>query len=129
MIVTVEIDEQTWKTLMDRAVTKDPKGISAAAAKVLGRFADVPQSDRVIILRAPERRQLEEVVGTTLDSPAHLVDFVRRLSAVKIGEVAYPLTVGQTIALTEQARFHGWPVQEYIKLTTDKVMEELLGKL
>ena len=129
MKVTVDLTEAVWVKLMDRAATKDSKGVAVVAAQTISRFADIPQSDRVLIVKAPERRRLEEIIQTTVGSSEELIDLVRRMSQVKIGVVEYPLTSAQTIALTEQARFHGWDVAGYIKMTTDECMGRMLGML
>jgi hypothetical protein len=121
--------QETYDKLLKRAGTKDDKGVASLAARVLGRFGDVPDSDRVIVVRNEGRKKLEELIQTTIEDEEQLVNLVRNLCKVKIGTVEYPLSPAQTIALTEQATFHGWNVDEYIKMTTDRVFNELLGLL
>ena len=127
--VKADVEQPTYDALLKRATTKDDKGVGEVITKTLARFADVPDSDRIIVVRSPERRQLEEMIQTTLETPEQLVTLVRNLCMVKIGTVEYPLSPAQAIALTEQATFHGWNVQEYIKMTTDRIFNELLGLL
>lgn len=127
--VTLDLPQETYDKLLKRAGSKDDKGVSGFAARVLGRFGDVPDSDRVIVVRNEGRKKLEEMIQTTIEDEDQLVNLVRNLCMVKIGTVEYPLSPAQTIALTEQAKFHGWDVQQYIKMTTDRVFNELLGLL
>lgn len=127
--VSVDMPQETYDKLLKRAGSKDDKGVSSFAARVLGRFGDVPDSDRVIVVRNEGRKKLEELIQTTIEDEDQLVNLVRNLCMVKIGTVEYPLSPAQTIALTEQAMFHGWDVQQYIKMTTDRVFNELLGLL
>jgi hypothetical protein len=129
MKLTIDVSEKVYETLLERAPTKDSKGVEKVAAKVTERFADVPDSDRVLVLRAPARRAIEAVFQTTVDSPEDLVDKVTRLSAVGIGEVVRPLTVGETIALKEQAYFHGYPVAEWHKIVCDQILQEVMGRV
>lgn len=127
--VKADVEQPTYEQLLKRAATKDDKGVGEIITKTLARFADVPDSDRVLIIRAPERRKIEEIIQTTLETPEQLVNLVRNLVMVQIGPVEYPLSPAQAIALKEQAAFHGWDVQQYIKMTTDRVFNELLGLL
>ena len=127
--VTLDLPQETYDKLLKRAGSKDDKGVSGFAARVLGRFGDVPDSDRVIVIRNEGRKKLEKMIQTTIEDEDQLVNLVRNLCMVKIGTVEYPLSPAQTIALTEQAKFHGWDVQQYIKMTTDRVFNELLGLL
>lgn len=127
--VTLDIPQETYDKILKHAGTKDDKGVSSLATRILGRFGDVPDSDRVIVVRNEGRKKLEEMIQTTIEDEEQLVNLVRNLSMVQIGHVEYPLSPAQTIALTEQATFHGWDVRDYIKLTTDRVFGELLGLL
>lgn len=129
MKIKVDVDQETYDKLLKRAPTKDDKGVDFVAGRTLKQFGDVPDSDRVIVIRNEGRKKLEEMIQTTIEDEAQLVNLVRNLCMVKIGTVEYPLSPAQTIALTEQALFHGWNVQDYIKMTTDRIFNELLGLL
>jgi hypothetical protein len=129
MKLTIEIGEKTYEELLKKSLTKDSKGVEKVTARTVERFADVPDSDRVLVLRAPERREIEKVFQTTIENGAELIDKVRRLSAVGIGHVIRPLTTGETIALKEQAFFHGYSVEDWVKIVSDQVMTEIMGRV
>jgi hypothetical protein len=129
MKLQVDVSEKAYETLLERAPTKDSKGVEKVAAKVVERFSDVPDSDRILVLRAPTRRALEAIFQTTVDSPEDLIQKVSKLSSLGLGPVTRALTAGESIALTEQARFHGFSVEEWYNTVCNQIIEELLGRV
>lgn len=129
MKLTIDVSEKAYEVLLERASTKDSRGVEKVAGRVVERFGDVPDSDRILILRAPARRAIEAIFQTTVDSPEDLVDKVKRLSSVGLGPVTRALTTGESIALKEQAFFHGKTVEEWFETVCNQIIEELLGRV
>lgn len=84
-------------------------------------------NDRIITLRASDRQALEKIFQTTIESAAQLIDKVRRLSLVKIGEVAYNFNHEELARIDMQAQFHGKTREEFIAQTVKDTIEHLLG--
>jgi fructose-1-phosphate kinase PfkB-like protein len=129
MKLTIVVADETYDLLLTRSATKTQQGAEIAAAEVVKRFASVPKDDRVLVVLAPERRELEKSFQTTVENAADLVEKVRRLSSVGIGDVVRPLTPGESIALKDQASFHGWTPEQWFKNIADQVMEEVMGRI
>ena len=129
MKLNVVVSDATYEKLLARSVTKTQQGAEISAAETLERFANVPKSDRVLVVLAPERRELETQFQTTIEDPADLVAKVKRLSSVGVGNIVRPLTAGESVALADQARFHGWEPEMWFKNFADQVIEEVLGRI
>lgn len=125
----VIVKDGTVEKLLERAVKKDHDGICGEAAKTLDTFAHIPVTDRMLYVPVKQRRQLEEVFQTTIETPQQLVDKVSRLAKLKFGTIEYPITEARVHALQMQATFHGKTTEEWIKMTLDHIMEELLGRI
>jgi hypothetical protein len=129
MKLQIDVSEKAYEMLLERAPTKDSKGVEKVAAKVVERFGDVPESDRIVVLRAPTRRALEAIFQTTIDSPEDLVAKVQKLSSLGLGPITRALTAGESLTLREQARFHGFSVEEWYNTVCNQIIEELLGRV
>jgi hypothetical protein len=126
MKITLTVPDELYEGYLRQAKNLPVKA-DMLMVKALQQLAGVIPDDRAILLQGDERRAIEEVFQTTVDSAADLVRKVRLASAVKIGEVSRPLTPGEASMLASQAGFHGQSVEAYVKTSVDKVMEQLLN--
>jgi fructose-1-phosphate kinase PfkB-like protein len=129
MKLQVVVNDATYEKLLGRAVTKTQQGAEVIAAETLERFGSVPKNDRVVVILAPERRELEAQFQTTVEDAADLVAKVKRLSSVGVGNIIRPLTAGESVSLSDQARFHGWSEEMWFKNFADQVINEVLGRI
>jgi hypothetical protein len=84
---------------------------------------------RYFVVDGANRRAIEKVFQTTIETADQLVRKVQNLSRVGIGDVHRPLTDGESIQLESQASFWGVPPSEFIQQTVDRVLDEALGRV
>lgn len=90
----------------------------------LDQFSSVSPADRIVIIHAKQRQQLEEVLsGGSLRSAEDLVDKVKNLSSVGIGNIRFNFTPGQLHELKIYAARNGIEAEEAVRRTV-RSMEE-----
>jgi hypothetical protein len=83
-------------------------------------------AERVITLRGKDRQDLERVFQTTIESPAQLIDKVKRLCTVKIGEVERTFTHDELARIDMQAQFHGKNREQFLLFMLDEIVGRML---
>ena len=82
-------------------------------------------NDRTITIKGKDRQALEALVQTTIESPEQLINFVRRLCAVKINGVERTFTASELARFQMQAEFHGRTTDVFMK----EMMDEIVGRM
>lgn len=129
MKVTLSVPDETYDTLRKQAKDKTEKGVASEILARIERFKDAPPSDRVLVLQAPERRQLERLFQTTLGSVEDLISKVRRLCSVSFGTVEVPFTYDELIRLREQAEFHGWTPEQFVTMVSSELKDRFFERI
>ena len=99
------------------------------AEKRLKRFKDVPEDDRAIIFWGDQRRLLEAALQTTCDDFPKLYNAIKNLGSIKIGPIERIFTTSELIRLHDQAVFHNWTDENFIKLTVDEALDYIFNRL
>jgi len=68
---------------------------------------DIDPKDRYVMLGGDNRRAIEAVFETIIDTPEKLVRLVTRLNNFKIGDIQVNFTDDELMRLDQQAKFHG----------------------
>lgn len=82
-------------------------GTEQALVQRLHALPDYRLGDKIIVLDAHSRVQLEGLLGGPLDTTVDVVRNVARLAAVKIGVIERPLTAGEAERVKAYASSHG----------------------
>lgn len=132
MRVTIDIPDDLYAELKQRCkeVKPDKAAVNARIRTVLQTFNAVGKDNqRYFIVEGDERRRLEAVFQTTVETADELATRVESLSRVGIGDAVRPLSPGESIQLGEQARFWGQTPGEFIEHTVQRVMDEALNRV
>jgi hypothetical protein len=90
---------------------------------------DIQASDRVVILSGDNRRAIEAVFQTTIDSATKLVKLVQNMSTVSIGNVNVEFSEDQLQRLKAQAGFYGRTLEQYIIEQAQEIKAAMLEKV
>jgi hypothetical protein len=96
--------------------------VSAVEFPRLYEWAD----ERQLVLPADACRQLQDILGApSLQSPAALVNGIRRLALLRVGEIELSFTPGQLEELARRARKRNRSVEREIKEVVSRIEQEL----
>ena len=95
----------------------------------LTSFANVPVDDRALVISGDNRRKLEAAFQTTLDDFDKLYQLVTNMNSLKIGPVERAFSVDELARLREQAHFHGWSEEDYMKLTVNEALDYIFQRI
>lgn len=84
-----------------------------AMAEALVRFMHITPSDRFLIFKGEDRKELERVLGCTVQTPEDVLLRVRRALEVHLGGIDVPLTDKQLVRLRAQAKFQSLSFEDY----------------
>ena len=132
MRVTIDIPDELYASLKKRCKETKPDrtAINGRIREVLKEFNPAgADGQRYFLVEGKERQRLEKVFQTTVSSAEELAKRVENLSQVGIGDAVRALGPGESIQLTEQARFWGQTPKEYIENTVNRVMDEALNRI
>lgn len=107
----------------------EARGGVAEMAKTLTRFKDVPSTERCLTVWGKDRLDLEKVVQTTVESPDRLLNFMRNMGSVKIGPVERIFSPSELIRIGDQAKFHGWTPDAYMRYTVDQALDYIFDRI
>ena len=106
----------------------EARGGTSEMVKTLTRFAEIPSAERCLTVWGADRLALEKIMQTTVESPKRLLDFMRNMGSVKIGPVERVFSPSELIRLGDQATFHGWTPEQYVKMTADEAINYLMDR-
>ncbi len=90
---------------------------------------DIQASDRVILVSGDNRRAIEAIFQTTVDSAEKLVKLTQNLNSVHLGNVSMDFSEDQLQRLKAQAGFHGRTTEQYIRETVTELKEAMLERV
>jgi len=125
MKLTIDIPDDLYELYEKQALTTGKEEVENR----LLRFKDVPRDDRALVIFGDQRRQLEGIFQTTLESFDRLIAQIKNLGSVKIGPIERVFTPSEIIRLQDQARFHGWSEVDYMKLTVDEALDYVFNRM
>jgi len=107
-------------------------GLPAAYSRMrqaLELCKDIESNDRVFLVGGDNRRALEAVFQTTLDSASKLVKLTQNMNTVKLGNVDMQFSEDQLQRLKMQASFHGRTTEQFIKETVTELAAAMLERV
>ena len=132
MRVTIDIPDELYADLKKRCTEpkSDKTAVNNRIRAVLKEFNTVgSDGHRYFLVDGKERRRLEKVFQTTVSSAEELATRVEGLSQVGIGDSVRALSPGESIQLTEQAKFWGQTPGEFSENTVNRVLDETLNRI
>lgn len=97
--------------------------------KAIAAMKDVDDHDRYLMIAGDDRRAIEEVFQTTIDTPEKLARLIGNLNKVKIGGIEHGFSADELARLDMQATFHGRTrevfLREMIKEIADRMLEQV----
>ena len=106
-------------------------GLPAAYSRMreaIEAYKSVNKDDRTLLLSGDNRRAIEAVFQTTLDSPEKLVRLIQTMNTVRLGDVQMHFSQDQLERLQTQASFHGRTTEQFIRETVDELKEAMLER-
>ncbi len=97
--------------------------------KVLEEMQDVDPSDRYFIVFGDDRRAIEKIFQTTVESAAQLHKKVARLNAVSIEGTKMEFTSDELERIREQATFHGKTFEGFLVDMIAEIKDHFLDKI
>ena len=125
-VVTISIPEGT---LAKYGKTKGKK-IQEKLVNQLKRFEDVGEEDRVVLVTAPVRQELEKMAGHEIADDKDLLRFVSRISLLNFEGVKLTVSNSQRQRMQDAAKFNCFPGQapeEVIKSMFEKLLFHMFG--
>lgn len=93
------------------------------------QYKDVDLNDRYLMLAGDDRRAVEAVLGTTIETPAKLIKLISNMNHFKIGDVQVNFTDDELARLSMQATFHGRTMDTYIREMASEIKDRMLEKV
>lgn len=90
---------------------------------------DIQVNDRVVVLAGDNRRALEAVFQTTVDSPEKLIKLTQNLSHVALEGVNMNFSADQLERLKMQATFHGRTLEQFIREQVEEIKATMLERV
>jgi hypothetical protein len=132
MKVTITVPDEQYDQFTKEAETAS-KWKAVTTQEVieakLTRFAAIPNSERALVVWGPDRLKLEAVFQTTVETPERLYNMIRNVATLKIGVVERVFSPSEVIRLQDQARFHGWSEEKFLKLTSEEALDYVFNRL
>lgn len=129
MKLTLTLPDELYEHYQQQAQKQTPQAIEKELIARLTRFKDVPNQERAVVLWGDDRRAIEGIFQTTIDTPAELIRKIKQLCTVKIGPIDKQLTASDLSILHTQATFHGIPVDDFLLTVITRVLDESLGRI
>lgn len=92
-------------------------------------MADIDPKDRYVMLGGDQRRAVEAIFQTVIDTPEKLVKLVTRLNNFKIGDVQVNFTDDELMRMDQQAQFHGRTRQQFMFEMADEIKNRMLENI
>lgn len=133
MKLTLTVPDELYDAY--RAQTPGQKNQEAVAKTILDRLqafkeADPSNGERHLLILAPARRELEAIFDRSVDSAVDLIRQIKYLCVFKIdGGVEHTFKAGELAQLKEQAEFHGIPVDDFVRDTFQRAVDEMLMRV
>lgn len=126
MRITLTIDDETYEKFKLHA----QKHVRAESImqSVLTNTADMEFNSRYIVVDSLARQKLEEVLAVHVHTALDLVDKVKRLADLRIGNVNLPLSPSELTELKERAKQLNLPFEDYLGQILDSIKPYILNQ-
>lgn len=121
MIISVKIADEVYEKY-GRQNTKNPR---EAVERVLETYADVG-SGKVLIVTGEALATLQKLMGQ-LDSPAQLVERVKKVMSFPVGDIPITLSESQRKGLQDLAAHRGQDALKFAEQQINKALSNVLG--
>lgn len=122
MKITLTIPDELYDTY-------DKRGGAAEMVKTLTRFAEVPSTERALLVWGKDRLALEAIMQTTVETPKRLLDFLRNCGSIKVGPVERIFSPSEIARLGDQAKFHGRTEAEWLRFTAEQALDYIMDRM
>lgn len=112
MITQVKIPDGVYEQFKQY----EPLHPEKAMEQCLLRFSGAKPTDRVLLIAAKERQELEALLDQTLDDSRQLVAQVRNLLKLEVSGLKVLIDPDTANLLKEQATFEGMPEKEFMEM-------------
>ena len=133
MTLSVTIPNSIYEKYQLLHKTKNEDEVKALLKARLTRWLEIlvlsDPDDRSILLGGDDRRALEKIFAVTVDSAADLIKKTDALSKVSVGTLTFNLSPGESVRLAEQARFHGWPPDQFFHNTCAEIVDRFMDRI
>ncbi|MCJ2564309.1 MAG: hypothetical protein LN417_09520 [Candidatus Thermoplasmatota archaeon] len=127
MRATVQLTDDIYE-LYQAIADKHAVRISSLLQEQLKRFAHVDPYDRIIVLPATQRDELEKVLsGGAIEDASDLVLKVESLASIQLEGVVLDFTPGQKRELKRLAERQGITYEEIVKRTVQSMEEQFFS--
>lgn len=116
MIVQIRIPDSLFETYSKYNQSNPEK----AMEQQLLRFQEVRPADRVLVLPAAERNELEVLLDSHFASAKELVAKVRDLLKIRVEGVDITLEPNTLLRMTQQASFEGMDPKDFMQAKVDE---------
>lgn len=89
----------------------------------------IDPKDRFVMLGGDQRRAVEAIFQTIIDTPDKLVHLVTRLNNFQIGDVKIDFTDDEMMRMDQQAKFHGRTRQEFMQEMATDIKNRMLEQI
>lgn|SRR5678815_6128959 len=119
MILTLAMPDE----LYTEYTTHFPTGVNKGMVAQLKRFKDFPPTERALLFKPEERKELEKLFGRPIENGDELVKWIRGLLTLNVGGTEVPLTAVQQKLLGDEARFFKKEPAAYLAEKVKRGME------
>lgn len=89
-------------------------------------FKNIDLNERYLIIAGDERRELEAIFQTTLDTPAKLIKLLKNMNTFKLGDVEIAFSDDELARLHAQAGFHGRTMDQFVYEMAKEIKDRML---
>jgi hypothetical protein len=82
--------------------------------------------ERELHFDADNRRKLESIFQTTIESPQDLINRIKKLCSIKIGNVERTFAHDELARMHMQATFHGRTLEVFLNEMIDEIVNRML---
>jgi hypothetical protein len=129
MKIEIQISDDLY-TRYELQARAGSRNVKLELADRLARFIDAALPDRVLLVRKKERQELEALLGqVSLQSDSDLVERVKRLAALSIGEVKLQFTPAQLTEMKRRAEKNKRTFQEELAVSVRSVQSLVFDRV
>jgi hypothetical protein len=122
VIISIKIPDETY----EKYGRLNPANPRYAVERVVEKFVDAGYSSKTVVLSGELLNRLQQLLGTTVDTPESLEELIRKAVSVKVDGVDVPLTPSQRKAIADSSAFFK---QEPAKFAEQKIKQGLVAAL
>lgn len=126
MDIKLRVDDR----LYDEYLTKHGSPLHYKMMKqAIEAFTQVKNGDRFLLLHGDDRRSIEAIFQTTLDTPEKLLNLIKKMNNFKIEGVEINFDEAELARIATQASFHGRTTEQFIKEMAQEIKDRMLERI